>query len=128
MTLVEPFGAGGGPDLIARALAARVSQVWRVPVSVDNRAGAGATAAPAFVAAAPPDGCTLLVNTSAHAYSAALVEGLTYDPLDDFAAIAPLSSQPYVLVASLSSGMRTLADLVSAGRTRAGNSGSPPPV
>jgi tripartite-type tricarboxylate transporter receptor subunit TctC len=120
MTLVEPFGAGGGPDLIARALAAWVSQVWRVPVSVDNRVGAGATAAPAFVAAAPRDGCTLLVNTSAHAYSAALVEGLTYDPLDDFVAIAPLSSQPYVLVAAPGSGMRTLADLVSAGRTRAG--------
>ncbi|HVF78175.1 MAG TPA: tripartite tricarboxylate transporter substrate-binding protein [Solirubrobacteraceae bacterium] len=120
LTLVEPFGAGGGPDLIARALAARLSHVWRVPVSVDNRAGAGATAAPAFVAAAAPDGCTLLVNTSAHAYSAALVEGRTYDPRDDFVAVAPLSSQPYVLVASPSSGMRTLADLASAGRTRAG--------
>ena len=120
MRLVEPFGAGGGPDLIARALAARLSQVWDVPVSVDNRAGAGATAAPAFVAAAPPDGCTLLVNTSAHAYRAALAEGLSYDPLNDFVAIAPLSSQSYVLVASPSSGLRTLADLVSAGQARPG--------
>lgn len=62
MRLVEPFGAGGGPDLIARALAARLTQVWGVLVSVDNRPGAGATGAPAFVAAATPDGHTLLVN------------------------------------------------------------------
>ena len=120
MQLIEPFGAGGGPDLIARALAARLTNVWAAPVSVDNHPGADATAAPAFVAAARPDGCTLLINTSAHAYSAAIAERLPYDPLDDFVAIAPLSSQPYVLVASPSSGLRTLADLVSAGRARPG--------
>ncbi len=120
MKLIEPFGAGGGPDVVARALATRLTQVWGVPVSVDNRPGAGATAAPEFVAASRPDGCTLLVNTSAHAYSAAIGEGLPYDPLDDFVAIAPVSSQPYVLVASARSGLRTLADLVSAGQARAG--------
>jgi tripartite-type tricarboxylate transporter receptor subunit TctC len=119
--LVEPFGAGGGPDVIAQALAGRLTEAWGVPVAVDNRPGAGATAAPAFVAAAPPDGCTLLINTSAHAYSAALVEKLPYDPLHDFAAIAPLTSQPYVLVASPRSGLRTLADLVSSAQARPGS-------
>ncbi len=120
VVLVEPFGPGGGPDVIARALAGHLSDVWGVPVVVDNRPGAGATAAPAFVATAPPDGRTLLINTSAHAYSAALLDGLAYDPIDDFVAIAPLTSQPYVLVAPASSGMRMLADLVGAGQGRPG--------
>lgn len=60
VVLVEPFGPGGGPDLVARALAPRLAEIWGVAVGVDNRAGAGATAAPAFVAAARPDGRTLL--------------------------------------------------------------------
>jgi tripartite-type tricarboxylate transporter receptor subunit TctC len=120
VVLVEPFGPGGGPDVIARALAGHLSDVWGVPVVVDSRPGAGATAAPAFVATAPPDGRTLLINTSAHAYSAALLDGLAYDPIDDFVAIAPLTSQPYVLVAPASSGMRMLADLVGAGQGRPG--------
>jgi tripartite-type tricarboxylate transporter receptor subunit TctC len=52
VVLVEPFGAGGGVDVIASALCAKLSQMWAVPVTVDNRPGLGATAAPAFVAAA----------------------------------------------------------------------------
>ena len=78
--------------------------VWGVPVVVKNCPGAGATAAPALVAAGPPDGRTLLINTSAHAYSAALLDELPYDPIDDFVAIAPVTSQSYVLVAAASSG------------------------
>ena len=51
---------------------------------VDNHPGAGSTAAPALVAHAPPDGYTLLINTSAQAYSAARAGELPYDPLRDF--------------------------------------------
>ena len=82
--LIEPFGAGGGPDIVARALADRLSARWGQPVNVENHPGAGATAAPALVAKAPADGCTLLVNTSAHAYSAAAASDLQYDPQHDF--------------------------------------------
>ena len=97
--LIEPFGAGGGPDLIARALAQKLSELWDQPVTVENITGAGATAGPAQVATSPADGYTLLVSTSAQAYSAALLKNLPYDPLKDFIPIAPLTSQPYVLVA-----------------------------
>ena len=118
VVLVEPFGAGGGPDLIGTALAAKLTQIWAVPVTVDNRPGLGATAAPAFVAAAAADGRTLLINTSAQAYSAALATGLPYDPIADFVAIAPVTSQPYVLVAPGRSGMHGLDDLISAAKAR----------
>ena len=120
VVVVEPFGPGGGPDVIAGALAGQLSRIWGVPVTVDNRPGNGATAGPAFVATAPPDGRTLLINTSAHAYSAALGARLPYDPIADFVAVAPVTSQPYVLVAPASSPARTLTDLASAERARGG--------
>ena len=97
--IIEPFGAGGGLDLLARALAPKLSELWGQPVTVDNHPGAGATAAPALVAKSPADGHTLLINTSAQAYSAAISKNLPYDPLKDFIPIASLTNQPYVLVA-----------------------------
>jgi len=97
--MIEPFGAGGGPDLISRAFSPKLSELWGQPVTVENHPGAGSTAAPALVAKSRPDGYTLLVNTSAQAYSAAFVENLPYNPLKDFIPVAPLTSQPYVLVA-----------------------------
>ena len=69
------------------------------PVTVQNVPGAGATAGPAQVAKSPADGYTLLVSFSAQAYSAAFLKNLPYDPLKDFIPVAPLTSQPYVLVA-----------------------------
>jgi tripartite-type tricarboxylate transporter receptor subunit TctC len=97
--IIEPFGAGGGPDIIARAISPKLTALWGQPVTVENHPGAGSTAAPALVAQLPADGYTLLVNTSAQAYSAALLKNLPYDPLNDFIPVAPLTSQPYVLVA-----------------------------
>src|SRR5258708_31802082 len=97
--IIEPFGLGGGPDLLARALAPKLSELWGQPVTVENHAGAGATAAPALVAKSPADGYTLLINTSAQAYSAVLSKKLPYDPLNDFIPVAALSTQPSVLLA-----------------------------
>lgn len=65
-------------------------------MTVENHPGAGAAAAPAQVAKSPADGYTLLINTSAQAYSAAFLKNLTYDPLKDFIPVAPLTNQPYV--------------------------------
>ena len=53
--LIEPFGVGGGPDLLGRALAPKLSALWRQPVTVENITGAGATAGPANVATSPSD-------------------------------------------------------------------------
>ena len=118
--LIEPFGAGGGPDIVARALADRLSARWGQPVNVENHPGAGATAAPALVAKAPADGCTLLVNTSAHAYSAAAASDLPYDPQRDFVPVAPLTSQGYVLVAGERAAVTTLLELIAAEKAKPG--------
>jgi tripartite-type tricarboxylate transporter receptor subunit TctC len=118
--LIEPFGTGGGPDLLARALAQQLSKLWAQPVAVENIPGAGATAGPAQVAKSIPDGYTLLVNTSAQAYSSAFSKDLPYDPLKDFIPIAPLTSQPYVLVTGDSAGITTLGELIAAARSKPG--------
>ena len=85
------LGAADGPDLLARALAPKLSELWGQPVAVENIPGAGATAGPAQVAKSPADGYTLLINTNAQAYSAALLKDLPYDPLKDFIPIIPLT-------------------------------------
>ena len=116
--VIEPFGAGGGPDLMARAISPRLSELWGQPVTVENHPGAGSTAAPALVATSPADGYTLLVNTSAQAYSAALLKNLPYDPLKDFIPVAPLTSQPYVLVAGKLAGITTVGELIAAAKAK----------
>jgi tripartite-type tricarboxylate transporter receptor subunit TctC len=118
--LVEPFGAGGGPDLIARALAPKLSELLGQPVTVENHPGGGSTAAPAFVAQSGADGYTLLVNTSAHAYSAALLKNLPYNPLKDFIPVAPLTSQPYVLVTNKQSRITSVGELIAAAQAKPG--------
>lgn len=110
----------GGPDLTARALGQKLSESWGQPVTVENHPGAGSTAGPALVAKSPADGYTLLVSTSAQAYSAALLKNLPFDSVKDFIAVAPLTSQPYVMVAGKLSGITTIAELVAAAKARPG--------
>ncbi len=118
--IVEPFGLGGGPDLLARTLATKLSKLWGKPVTVENHSGAGATAGPAAVAKSPADGYTLLLNTSAQAYSAAFLKSLPYDPLKDFISVVPLTSQPYVLIAGKLAGITTVGELIAAARGKPG--------
>ena len=118
--IIDPFGAGGGPDLLARALAPKLSELWGQPVTVENHPGAGATMGPTLVANSPADGYTLLINTSAQAYSAALSKNLPYDPLKDFIPVASLTNQPYVLVAGRPAGITTVHELIAAAKVKPG--------
>jgi tripartite-type tricarboxylate transporter receptor subunit TctC len=118
--IIEPFGLGGGPDLLARALAPKLSELWGQPVTVENDPGAGATVGPAHVAKSPADGYTLLMNTSAQAYAAAFLKNLPYDPLKDFIPVGALTSQPYVLITGKSTGFTTVGQLIAAARAKPG--------
>jgi tripartite-type tricarboxylate transporter receptor subunit TctC len=75
---------------------------------------------PALVAKSPADGYTLLINTSAQAYSAALSKNLPYDPLKDFIPVASLTNQPYVLVAGTPAGITTVHELIAAAKVKPG--------
>lgn len=118
--IIEPFGTGGGPDLLARVLAPKLSELWGQPVTVKNHPGAGATLGPALVAKSPADGYTLLINTSAQAYSATVSKNLSYDPLKDFIPVASLTNQPYVLVVGKAAGVTTVRELIAAAKMKPG--------
>lgn len=120
VSVIEPFGPGGGTDLVARAITPKLSELWGQPVTVENHPGVGATAAPALVAKSPADGYTLLVNTSAQTYSVAFAKNLPYDPLKNFMPVAALTSQPYVLVTGKSSGITTVSELIAATKAKPG--------
>ncbi len=118
--MIEPFGPGSGPQVIAAAVSRKLAELWGQPVTVENHAGAGSTAAPAMVARSPADGYTLLVHTNAHAYSAALVTNLPYDPVADFVPVAGLTTQSYVLVAGKTTAVNTVGELIAVAKTKPG--------
>jgi tripartite-type tricarboxylate transporter receptor subunit TctC len=118
--VIDPFGAGGGVDVIARAVAGTLAAAWGQQVAVENHPGAGSTVGPALVANAPADGYTLLINTSAHTYRAALETQLSYHPVRDFVPVAALTRHPYVLVAGGRSGITTVTALIRAAKARPG--------
>ncbi|MDO9708973.1 tripartite tricarboxylate transporter substrate binding protein [Paracraurococcus lichenis] len=95
--IVVPFAAGGIIDVVARILAEPLSRRLGQPVVVENLPGAGATIGARAVARAAPDGHTLLLSGAAHAVMAALYPDLGFDPLADFAPVALLGDQPFVL-------------------------------
>jgi len=118
--MIEPFGPGSGPEVIATAVGRKLAALWGRPVTVENHPGAGSTAAPAMVATSPADGYTLLVHTNAHAYSAALLTNLPYDPLADFVPVAALTTQSYVLVAGETTSLATVSALIAAAKAKPG--------
>ena len=95
--VVVPFAAGGIIDVVARILAEPLGRQLDRTLVIENQPGAGATIGARTVARAAPDGQTLLLNGAAHAVMAALYPDLGFDPLADFAPIALLGDQPFVL-------------------------------
>jgi tripartite-type tricarboxylate transporter receptor subunit TctC len=118
--LIVPFTPGSGQDIFARVVSQKLSQLWDQPVLVENRPGAGGSIASGVVAKSPPDGYTLLWHSTAFATNAALYANLPYDSLRDFAPITPIVRQPFALVVSPVTGVRTVAELVAAAKAKPG--------
>jgi tripartite-type tricarboxylate transporter receptor subunit TctC len=118
--MVVATAMGSGVDSIARMVAPKLSEAWKQPVVVDNRAGEGGTIAAELVAKSTPNGYTLLTHSSAHIVSASLRANLPYSPLNDFAPVAPLTSQAYLLVVSKQAGIDSVKDLIAAAKVKPG--------
>ena len=98
LTLVVPFPAGGGTDIVVRAIQPMLQQALGQPIVIDNRGGAGGTIGSNVVAKAAPDGYVLgIATTSTHAVSVGVSRNLPYDPLKDFAYAGFIGTSPYVL-------------------------------
>jgi tripartite-type tricarboxylate transporter receptor subunit TctC len=96
---IVPFPPGGATDIIARLVAAKMSESWGQPVVVENRAGAAGAIGSDAVAKSPPDGHTILMGTtSTHAVGPAINPKLPYNTLTDFTPVTLVATFPNVLV------------------------------
>jgi len=130
---VAAFPAGGPSDIVARAMAKRMSEVLGQPVIVDNRTGAGGNIGAEAVAKAPPDGYTVLLGGSYVIIAPALYLKPPFDPIRDFAPIGLIVSNQYVLVKHPSVPARSVRDLIKVAKAQPGKlnyastgPGSPP--
>lgn len=112
--MVVAFAAGGYADSVARLVGQRLSERLGQPVVVENRGGAGGNVASRFVAAAKPDGYTLLVNTTAIAINSSLYKNPGYDLARDFVPVAMTVSTPGVFTVHASNPVNTLPELIRA--------------
>ena len=96
--LVATFSPGGGADLTGRIVGARLGDLWKQPVIVENRPGAGGSLGAELVFRATPDGHTLLVLATTHTVNAALLAKLPFDLVRDFKPVALAASAPVALV------------------------------
>lgn len=119
--IVVPFAAGGSTDLLARSVAQRLSEAWRQPVIVDNRAGGGGIVGSEQVARSPADGYTLLVGTvTTHGVAPGLYRKLPIDPQRDFVPITEFALIPQVLSVHPSIPVKSVRELVTLARARPG--------
>lgn len=106
--------AGGGTDILARALGEKFSQILEQTVVVENRPGASQTIAADNTARAPADGYTLLAATNTNQAIAPHILKLSYDPLKDINAVGLIAKVPHVLVVGKNSPYQSVQDVINA--------------
>ncbi len=119
--IVVGFPPGGGTDVMARVMAQKLATLWGVPVTVENKAGAGGVIAAEYVAKQPNNGTTLLMtNISNHAIAPALYPPLGYVVERDFTPLVLVGVTPNLLICNPSNPARTVKDLVALCRDKPG--------
>lgn len=112
--IVVPFPAGGTTDILARAVAAKLTETTGQPAVVDNRPGAGGNIGAELVAKAAPDGYTFLMGTvGTHAINPSLYAKMPYDHVKDFAPVILVAGVPNVLVVNPSLPVNSVQELIA---------------
>lgn len=119
--LIVGQSPGSSVDAVARILSEKMSKLLGQSVVVENRPGANGVIATSYIAKAKPDGYTLLFSgCSPIIFNPGLYKTLPYDPLKDITYITPVSENPFVLVASKASGLKTFDELKAKARANPG--------
>ena len=118
--LIVPFTPGTGIDILARTIGQKIGDDWKASVVVDNRPGASGNIGTEAVAKAAPDGCTLLTTASTIVLNRSLFKAIPYDPVKDFAPIAPLAVGRLALVTNPSVPAKTAAELIAYAKANPG--------
>jgi tripartite-type tricarboxylate transporter receptor subunit TctC len=121
ISLIVPFPAGGTTDVLARALAEKLTQSLGQTVIVESKPGAGATLGADYVSKAKPDGYTLLVGAVHHTIASSVYKKLPYDFQKDLAPITTIALVPNVLVVNASTPAKNVAELVALLKARPGH-------
>lgn len=117
---VVPSSAGGGNDVMARLIGAKMTQHWGQPVIVDNRPGAGGIIGSDIVAKSAPDGHTILIVAGGFAINPFLYKKIPYDTLKDFERIVYVAHAPLLLVAHSSVPVSSVQELIALAKAKPG--------
>jgi len=118
--LITPAAQGGTTDFLARLFGAKLGEIFKQQVIVDNRASASGVIAGDMVAKAAPDGYTLLLAYHQHTINAALNPNLPYHPVNDFTPITQLTRAGLLLIVNPKSPPKTLQEFVAWTKQRSG--------
>ncbi len=121
LRMVVPYAAGGGVDIVARAVSQELAKRVGQPVLVENRVGAGSNIGSDFVAKSAPDGYTLLMASPANAINMSLYKKMPYHTQRDLAPVALVGAVPSVLVVSPSLPVKSVAQLVALAKAKPGS-------
>ena len=111
--LIVPFPPGGPVDTTARIASQRLSEIWKTPTVIDNRAGAGGVVGAQVAAREAPDGYTLFMGAIHHSVNPSLMGNLPYDIEHDFAPISFAAMFPVFIVAHASVPANTIRELIA---------------
>ncbi len=127
VTLVVPFTPSSGSDIIARIIAPKLAARWGQPVIVDNKPGASGNIGAQFVAAAPPDGYTLLMAISTFTMTPAVYKRMPFDTVNDFAPVAKLAEAGFAFAVNPAVPAKDMASLIAYAKQQGGklNYGTP---
>ena len=117
---IVPYPPGGGSDIVARLLAAKMTTSLGQPVIVDNKPGASTIIGTEMLAKAPPDGYTIGMITDSHAINQLFFPKLPYDSIKDFEPVTQLVFVPLVLVAHPSLNVKNVKELIAAAKAKPG--------
>ena len=118
--IVVPLTAGSATDVMARTVAARLSEQLGQTFIVDNKPGAGGTIGTGAVARAKPDGYTILVQSSSYTITPTTYPNTSYNTLRDLTGITPLALLPQALVVAPSRGLASVKALIAEAKARPG--------
>jgi tripartite-type tricarboxylate transporter receptor subunit TctC len=121
---VVPFAPGGLTDIMARIVAQKLNEAWKVPVLVENKAGGNAQIGAEQVAKGASDGSQLLAITLTHAANVSLFPNAPYSFTQDLRPVALLAGSPMLIVVPSSSPINSLQDLIKTSKTRQLNAGT----
>ena len=121
VTIIVPFAAGGGTDILARMVAQKLEQRLGKSFLIENRPGAGSTTGAAAAAKATADGYTLLMAPSpTMAVAVTIYKNLGYDPVTDFVPIGLVAQTPFALIVNPSIPLFSVADVISYAKANPG--------